>query len=302
MTLKQLEQVVMVAKTGNITEAAELLFVSQPSLTHSIHLLEDEMGITIFIRGNKGVSITKEGDEFLGYARQVLEQSKLMEDRFKKKEFRNPSFSVSGQHYSFAVNAFVDVVKLYDAASYDFTLRETETHQIIEDVSNMKSEIGILFLSNRNREVMERLFKKHDLVFEELFVAKPHIFIGNKHPLANEKEVTLEQLEPYPYLSYEQGDYNSFYFSEEILSSLERNKNIKVSDRATLFNLAIGLDGYTFCSGVISKELNGGNIISKPLVADENMHIGTIRKNNLPLSRYGRSFLEALKKYTSFKD
>ncbi len=297
MTLKQLEYAVMTAKTGNMTEAAEFLYISQPSLTHAIHELEKEMGVVIFTRGNKGVSVTREGEELLRYARQVLEQSRLMEDRFCKKENRNPSFSVSCQHYSFAVNAFVDVVREFDADSYDFTLRETQTHEIIEDVSAMISELGILYLSGRNKEVMDKAFKKNDLVFEELFEAEPHIFIGKDHPLAGKELVTLADLEPYPYLSYEQGEYNSFYYSEEILSSLERKKNIKVRDRATLFNLAIGLNGYTVCSGVISKELNGGSIVARRLAADENMHIGYIRKRNMPLSRYGQSYLAALKKY-----
>ena len=110
--------------------------------------------------------------------------------------------------------------------------------------------------------------------------------------------LTLEDLEEYPYLSFEQGDYNSFYFSEEILSTLDRNKNIKVRDRATLFNLAVGLDGYTVSSGVISKELNGENIIGKPLLVDEYMRIGTIVRKDVALSRYGKVYMEALKKYT----
>ncbi len=297
MTLKQLEYAVMAAKTGNMTEAADLLFISQPSLTHAIRELEEEMGVAIFSRGNKGVTVTADGKELLGYARQVLEQARLMEDRFQKKEERNPRFSVSCQHYSFAVNAFVDVVREFDADTYDFTLRETQTHEIIEDVSSMISELGILYLSKRNRDVMEKAFRKYDLSFEELFQASPHIFIGKDHPLAAKEEVTLEDLEPYPYLSYEQGEYNSFYYSEEILSSLERKKNIKVRDRATLFNLAIGLNGYTVCSGVISRELNGGNIVARRLSADENMHIGYIRRRKMPLSRYGQSYLAALKRY-----
>ncbi len=298
MTLKQLEYVVMVAKTGNITEAAEKLFISQPSLTHAIRELEKEMKLTIFSRGNRGVMLTRDGEEFLGYARQILEQAGLMEQRFISKEAMKPSFSVSCQHYSFAVNAFVDVVKEFDADQYDFILRETQTHEIIEDVSSLKSEIGVLYLSNRNREVLTKLFAKHDLYFEELFVAKPHVFIGIHHPLADKKRVTLEDLAPYPYLSYEQGEYNSFYFAEEILSSIERRKNIKVRDRATLFNLAIGLNGYTVCSGVISKELNGGNIIARELDADENMQIGIIRQKKTHLTRYGQSYVQALQKYT----
>lgn len=297
MTLQQLRYIVIVAETGNITEAAKRLFISQPSLTNAIRELEKEMQITIFYRTNKGVAITNEGDVFLSYARQVLEQVNLLEEKYLNIKEQRPRFSVSCQHYSFAVNAFVDLIKKYDANQYDFTLRETQTYEIIEDVSNLKSEIGILYVSSKNEEVIRKLLKQNDLEFEELFVAKPHVFISSKHPLAGNEAISLSDIEEYPYLSFEQGEYNSFYFSEEILSTLDRKKNIKVRDRATLFNLVIGLNGYTVSSGVISKELNGENIIAKPLLVDEYMQIGIITKKNMHLSRYGVSYIEALQKY-----
>ena len=255
------------------------------------------MQITIFNRTNKGVTISNEGDLFLSYARQVLEQADLLEEKFLNKREGKPKFSVSCQHYSFAVNAFVDLIRRFDSEKYDFTLRETQTHEIIEDVSHLKSEIGILYTSSKNEEVLMKLIKQNGLKFEELFVAKPHVFISSTHPLAKKDVLTLEDLEEYPYLSFEQGEYNSFYFSEEILSTLDRKKNIKVRDRATLFNLVIGLDGYTVSSGVISQELNGENIIAKPLQVDEYMRIGMIVQKNIPLSRYGKVYLEALKKH-----
>lgn len=297
MTLQQLRYIVTVAETGNITEAAKRLFISQPSLTNAIRELEREMQITIFCRTNKGVVITNEGDVFLSYARQVLEQVGLLEEKYLNAKEQSPKFSVSCQHYSFAVNAFVDVIKAFDANQYDFTLRETQTYEIIEDVSNLKSEIGILYVSSKNEEVIRKLLKQNELDFRGLFVAKPHVFISSKHPLAENETISLEELEEYPYLSFEQGEYNSFYFSEEILSTLDRKKNIKVRDRATLFNLVIGLNGYTVSSGIISKELNGKNIIAKPLLVDEYMQIGIITKKNVYLSRYGVTYIEALKKY-----
>lgn len=297
MTLQQLKYLVTVAETGNITEAAERLFISQPSLTNAIHSLEKEMGVVAFARSNKGVTVTREGEELLAYARQVLEQADLMEEKFCGTGSRNPRFSVSCQHYSFAVNAFVDVIKQYDSDRYDFTLRETQTHEIIEDVALGKSEIGILYLSDKNEEVILKLLKKNDLVFMELFTAKPHVFICNAHQLAGSTEIRLSDLEPYPYLSFEQGDYNSFYFSEEILSTLDRSKNIKVRDRATLFNLAVGLNGYTVSSGIIDEELNGEKIIARPLLVDEKMRIGVIVKKNMVLTRYGASYMEALKNH-----
>lgn len=297
MTLQQLKYIVTVAETGNITEAAKRLFISQPSLTNAIRELEKEMQITIFNRTNKGVAVSNEGDEFLSYARQVLEQVGLLEEKYLNVKEQRPHFSVSCQHYSFAVNAFVDVIQEFDANQYDFTLRETQTYEIIEDVSRLKSEIGILYVSSRNEEIIMKLIKQSGLKFEELFVAKPHVFISSRHPLAERKAISMEDLEEYPYLSFEQGDYNSFYFAEEILSTLDRKKNIKVRDRATLFNLVIGLNGYTVSSGVISRELNGENIIARPLLVDEAMRIGTITQKNMPLSRYGNVYMEALQKH-----
>lgn len=297
MTLQQIKYIVTVAETGNITEAAKRLFISQPSLTNAVRELENEMQVTIFNRTNKGVFVTNEGDVFLSYARQILEQVGLLEEKYLNVKERRPRFSVSCQHYSFAVNAFVDVIKMFDADQYDFTLRETQTYEIIEDVSKLRSEIGILYVSSKNEEIIGKLLKQNDLEFQELFVAKPHVFIYSKHPLAERESIALEELEEYPYLSFEQGEYNSFYFSEEILSTLDRKKNVKVRDRATLFNLVIGLNGYTVSSGVISRELNGENIIAKPLLVDEYMRIGIIRQKNMPLSRYGVLYIEALQKY-----
>ena len=302
MTLQQLRSIVTVAETGNITEAAKRLFISQPSLTNAIHELEKEMQITIFHRTNKGVSISNEGDVFLSYARQVLDQANLLEEKFLNKKEQSPRFSVSCQHYSFAVNAFVDVIREFGGDKYDFTLRETQTYEIIEDVSRLKSEIGILYTSSQNEKIIQKIISQNGLKFEPLFTAKPHVFISSEHPLAHKKVLTLEELEEYPYLSFEQGDYNSFYFSEEILSTLDRSKNIKVRDRATLFNLVIGLQGYTVSSGVISKELNGETIIAKPLAVDETMRIGIITQKNMPLSRYGTAYVEYLKRHISIEN
>lgn len=296
MTLRQLEYIVTVAETGNITEAAKRLFISQPSLTSAIRELEQEMQVTIFHRTNKGVIVSNEGDRFLAYARQILEQVNLLQEKYLHTEEQRPRFSVSCQHYSFAVNAFVDVIREFGGSKYDFTLRETQTYEIIEDVSRLKSEIGVLYTSSKNEEVLLKLIKQNNLIFQELFVAKPHVFICSNHPLAEREALTLQDLEQYPYLSFEQGEYNAFYFSEEILSTLDRERNIKVSDRATLFNLMIGLDGYTVSSGVISKELNGETIIARPLLVDEYMRIGTITQRNMPLSRYGEAYMEALRR------
>ncbi len=299
MTLQQLKYIVTVAETGTFSEAARVLYLSQPSLTKSIKELEKEMGVTIFDRTNKGTSVSKDGEIFLGYARQVLEQAALLEEKYKVHGGGKQEFCVSTQHYSFAVNAFVDLIKEYGSDEYDFSLRETQTYVIIDDVSRMKSEIGILYYNEFNQMVIEKLLKVHDLRFTELFTAKPHIFVSSGNPLSKKKSVTMDDLAPYPYLSYEQGEHNSFYFSEEIFSTAVRSKNIRVMDRATLFNLLIGLNGYTVCSGVIDKGLNGENIVAVPLNAEGEMHIGVITHKKAVLSRLGTYYIEALKKYTA---
>ena len=297
MTLQQLKYVVTVAETGTITEAAGKLYISQPSLTNAIHELEREMQIVIFNRTNKRISLSKEGDIFLGYARQVLEQAEILEDKYKGEGSGKKQFCVSTQHYSFAVNAFVDLIKKYGQEEYDFSLRETQTYEIIEDVAKMRSEIGILFLNDFNEKVITKILKSNELEFHDLFVAKPHVFISRRHPLADRQIITNEELESYPYLSFEQGEHNSFYFSEEIFSASERKKNIRVRDRATLFNLLIGLNGYTVCSGVIDKKLNGKDIIAVPLADESDMRIGYITHRKGMLSRLGTTYLDALSKY-----
>ena len=299
MTLQQLKYVTTIANIGSISEAAKRLFVSQPSLTKAIKELEKEMGITIFDRTNKGITVSKEGERFLGYARQVLEQAALLEEQYKSQSGGKKQFSVSTQHYSFAVNAFVELLKGAGIDQYDVSLRETQTYEIIDDVAHMKSEIGLLYYNDFNRPVLEKLIHTNELTFTELFTAHPHIFIGKNHPLANKDVVSMDELEEYPYISFEQGDHNSFYFSEEIFSTVVRPKHIRVRDRASLFSLLLGLDGYTVSSGVIDKEVNGENIISVPLAEEGLMHIGYITNNKMQRSRLGQEYIHALEQYVS---
>ena len=299
MTLQQLKYVTTIANIGSISEAAKRLFVSQPSLTKAIKELEKEMGITIFDRTNKGITLSKEGERFLGYARQVLEQAALLEEQYKSQSGGKKQFSVSTQHYSFAVNAFVELLKGAEIDQYDVSLRETQTYEIIDDVAHMKSEIGLLYYNDFNRPVLEKLIHTNELTFTELFTAHPHIFIGKTHPLAHKEVVSMDELEEYPYISFEQGDHNSFYFSEEIFSTVVRPKHIRVRDRASLFSLLLGLDGYTVSSGVIDKEVNGENIISVPLAEEGLMHIGYITNNKMQRSRLGQEYIHALEQYVS---
>lgn len=297
MTLQQLTYLVTVAECGNITEAAEKLYISQPSLSAAIQKLEKEMNITAFVRSSKGVVVTREGERLLSFARMLLEQAENMKEQFVDEKKSTPKFSISCQHYSFAVNAFVDLIKEYDANKYSFIMRETQTGEIIEDVANGKSEVGVLYLSLHNETILSKLIKNNNLEFNELFVAKPHVFIQRKHPLAKKEVLTLEDLKPYPYLVFEQGEKNSFYFAEEFLSMLDFPKNIQVRDRATLFNLVIGLNGFTVSSGVIDQKLNGSNIIARRLDVENTMKIGIIKRKNTILSRYGEAYVKFLKNH-----
>lgn len=296
MTLQQLKYVIEVVKQGSINEAARRLFISQPSLSNAVRDLEAEIGIVIFDRSNKGISLSKDGIEFLRYASQVVEQAELLESRYMNAKPSYQHFSVSTQHYAFAVNAFVNLVQEFGHEAYELTLRETKTYEIIEDVRSFRSEIGILYLNEFNEKVMNKMLKDANLQFQSLFVAKPHIFISSRNPLAKQSIVTIEQLQQYPYLSFEQGEYNSFHFSEEILSTLTHKKSIRVSDRATLFNLLIGLNGYTISTGVLSADLNGNEIIPVPLDCQEDIHVGWIAHRNVSLSVLGAAYVESLKR------
>lgn len=299
MTLQQLIYVVEITQSGSISEAAKKLFVSQPSLSNALLDLEKELGINIFVRTNKGVLLSAEGTEFLGYARQIVEQASMIENRYHGVGRGPQRFGVSTQHYAFAVNAFVDLVKENGQGAYDFVMRETRTYEIIEDVKNLKSEIGILYMNDFNNKVLNKLLKESGLVFTSLFTAAPHIFVSTRNPLVAKESVTLQDLEDYPCLSFEQGEYNSFHFSEEIQSTLLHRRNIKVSDRATLFNLLIGLDGYTISTGILSSDLNGNQIIAIPLDLKEKIRVGYIVHDNFVISELGRKYISALKDYAA---
>ncbi|MDF2651025.1 MAG: LysR family transcriptional regulator [Paenibacillus sp.] len=294
MTLQQLKYVIEVANRGSINEAAKRLFISQPSLSNAIKDLEEEMQLAIFERSNKGISLSKEGTEFLSYARQVVEQAELLESRYLNAKPSPQHFSVSTQHYAFAVNAFVSLVREYGQDEYELALRETKTYEIIEDVKNLRSEIGILYLNEFNGKVINKLLKTANLQFNSLLTARPHIFISSKNPLAKQSIVTIDQLQNYSYLSFDQGEYNSFHFSEEILSTMSHKKSIRVNDRATLFNLLIGLNGYTISTGVLSADLNGNEIIPVPLDCEETINVGWISHKNASLSKLGAAYIQAL--------
>ncbi len=297
MTLNQLKYIIEIAETGSISMAAARLFIAQPSLSKSVAELEKEMGITIFNRSNRGVYLSEDGTRFLSYARQIVEQTELLESEYKAAPPPRRAFAVSSQHYAFVVNAFVELVREYGKNKYEFTLRELKTAEIIEDIRTHRSDIGILFLSKFNREVILRILQNEEMKFVKLFTAKPHVFVSKQNPLVGKESVSLEELREYPRLSYDQGIKNSFYFAEELHITADSPKNIIVSDRATLFNLLIGLDGYTISSGILSSDLNGDNIVAIPLESDEYMEIGYIVTTDRPMNKITMRYLEHLNKY-----
>lgn len=297
MTLTQLKYVVTVAGERSMNEAAKKLFISQPSLSTAIRELETEIGIEIFRRTSRGVQVTPEGEEFIGYARQVMEQCALIDTKYVQKKNIRQKFGVSMQHYTFAVNAFVEMVREFGMERYEFAVRETKTHEVIEDVKNFKSEIGVLYVNEFNRKVLHKLFTEYELEFHELLRCSIYVYLWKGHPLADRAELTLEELSDYPCLAFEQGNYNSFYFAEEVLSNYQYPQLIKANDRATLLNLMIGLNGYTLCSGIICEELNGSEYCAVKLHSDEVMTIGYLKRKGIALSELGQKYVEALSKY-----
>ena len=294
MTLQQLKYADAVATCGSLSEAARRVFVTQPTLTEAIRTLEEELRIAIFTRSSRGVALTHEGEEFLASARQILDDAALIQQKYTGKAVRRPQFAVSCQHFAFAVEAFMEVVRENDADSYDFTFRETVTSEIIDDVARHRSEIGMLYLSRRNERAIMKILRKEELAFEELFAARPHVFLGRKHPLAKKKFIKPQELDAYPYLTYEQGIENALYFAEEVMPSLDRKKNIRVRDRATMTNLVLGLNGFTVSSGAHGKSYNS-EIISIPLKMDDSIRVGIVRRDGVSLSAAGASFVKALR-------
>lgn len=302
MTLQQIRYVITISRCGSMNKAAEMLYISQPTLTNAVKDLENEIGIKIFTRSGKGTVATLEGEEFLIYARQLYQQYELLQGKYSAPENVRVKFGVSAQHYSFAVKAFVETVKQFDMKKYDFAMREERTIDVIDDVSTLKSEIGILYLNDFNRNIINKILRDRSLEFHPLIRCSAYVYLWKNHPLAKNQSITFAELKKYPCLSFEQGEKGSFYFAEEILSTNEYPQTIKVADRSTMLNLMIGLGGYTLCSGIICEELNGSDFIAVPYCPDaENpgtsMEIGYILKRNYPLSEIGKIYINEVSKY-----
>lgn len=300
MTLQQLKDVITIAETGSFRKASEKLFMAQPSLTSAIKALEEELGIVIFSRSGKGSVLTADGAVFLPYARSVIMQYENLCEAYGKQERHRPRFAVSMQHYSFAVKAFVELMRQYDVENYELALRETRTKQVIEDVAYSRSDLGILYLSEFNEKVLTKMLADHALSFQPLIDCAAYVYLWKGHPLAGRESIALEDLLPYPCLSFEQGEDSHCYLAEEILSTNVYPRTIQCCDRATMLNLMIGLNGYTLCSGIICEELNGGDYVAVPYAEDaENpnsvMHIGYILRKSARLSSMAEEYIARLK-------
>ena len=296
MKLQQLKYVITIADTRSMNEAAKQLFIAQPSLSGAVKEIEKELGFDIFVRTNRGVEITKEGAEFIAYAKQVMEQVDNLERRFFTTETEASILSVSEQHYAFAVAAMIDYINEQDMDSYDFSMRECQTSEVIDDVKNLRSEIGLLSTNNFNSKVMMRFLKDNRMDFIPLFDSEPCVFLPKNHPLAGEKSLKLADLADYPYLCYQQKSTDSLYFSEEIMSKIDHKKRIIVNDRATIFNMLVGLNGYTIGTGMTCTRLNVKAIISLPLKKKKKITIGYIKLKNTVLSKQANDYIEKLYK------
>ena len=297
MTLQQLFYSVKIAEMKSMNKAANELFISQPALSSAIHDLEEELNIEIFIRNQRGIIVTTEGENFLRYARQIVEMSNMLKDRYASEDSKINKFSVSMQHYSFAVEAFMTLSEEFKLNDYELAVHETKTAEVIENVEKFRSELGIIYQSSFNKKAIDKILADRYLEFIPLFDCAVYVYMGAEHPLAKREKVTLEELFDYPCLSFEQGDNNSFYYAEEMFPTHKYNRVIKADDRATMLNLMTGMQGFTLCSGIICEKLNGDGYTAIPLETDELMNIGYIKRKNMPLSKLGERYISILKKY-----
>ena len=300
MTLTQIQYILAVADAGSMNRAAEQLFISQPTLTSAVKALEEEFGITIFHRTSHGVKPTNEGLEFLRYARQLDQQANLIRDRYDHQGQRKKKFYVSTQHYSFATKAFTQMVSRHSMEQYDYAIKETKTINVINDVGDSSSEIGILFLSQFNRKFLKRLFDERDLEFHPLTRCVPYVYLYRNHPLAKKERITNEDLQEYPSMGFDQGAKGSLYLAEEIQVDAQFKRTVIVNDRATMLNLMRAIDGFTLCSGIICQELNGDDYIAVPYETSEedvSMEIGYITRRKTILSEVAQDYIRELESY-----
>lgn len=298
MTISQLKYVLAIAGSSSIREAAGKLFISQPALSAAIRELEEELGIKLFKRTNKGITLSEPGREFLTYAKQAVSQYELIEDRYIAKNRDKKHFSVSMQHYVFAVHAFVNTVKQFDSDRYVYSVHETRTDEVLSNVRDLTSEIGIIAYSKSNKNIFKKLFKEYNLEFYPLMVKNTFAYVWKDHPLADRAEISLEELRDYPCVSFDQSSDNDFYLSEEALGNYEFDKLIKSNDRATSSEIMTKLNGYSIGTGIMTESvtLKDGFVTIK-LREEDPLTIGYIMRKNHELSDIGKRYIEELNRY-----
>ncbi|MBR5938296.1 MAG: LysR family transcriptional regulator [Clostridiales bacterium] len=300
MTILQLKYVIAIANSRSLREAASRLFVSQPALSSSIRELEEEIGIALFERTNKGISLTEPGKEFLAYAKEAVSQYELIEDRYLDRDKDKMHFSVSMQHYVFAVHAFIHVLSESDPQKYVFSVHETRTDEVLTNVRDRKSEVGVIAFSSSNEKILKKLFREFQLEFTPLTTKETFVYVWKDHPLAKKKELSLSDLKDYPCVSFDQSSENDFYLTEEALGNYDYDKLIKTNDRATSAEIMAALNGYAIGTGVMidSLTLKEGFVTVK-LKEEDPLTIGYIVRSNHTLSEIGRRYVEELLKYKS---
>lgn len=298
MNINQIKYVLEVAASSSMREAATRLYISQPALSASIRELEEELGILIFERTNKGITLTDEGREFITYAKKAASQYEILEDRYLSGNRGKERFSVSTQHYNFAIKAFTATIKEMEPEAYVFSIHETKTREVLEDVRTMKSEVGVVSFSGTNEGVIKKLFKEYQLEFVPLMRKETYCYVWKNHKFAGRKEISLEELKDYPCISFDQSDDSNFYLNEEAMADYEFEKMIKSDDRATTMELIADLGGYSVGSGMLSEEdalLQG--LVSIKLKEEDPLTIGYITRRGSTLSKYGEVYVEELLKY-----
>lgn len=298
MNINQLKYVLEVAGSSSMREASTKLYISQPALSASIHELEEELGILIFERTNKGISLTDAGREFLSYAKKAVGQYAVLEDRYLGRDSDKERFSVSTQHYNFAIRAFTDVIREIEPDKFIFSIHETKTKEVLEDVRSLKSEVGIVSFSGSNETLIKKLLRDYQLVFTPLMKRDTFVYVWKDHPFAGRDEISIEEMKDYPCVSFDQSDDSNFYLTEEALADYAFDKMIKSDDRATTMEIIAELDGYSIGSGMLS----GTNAILQGLVAiklkeEDPLTIGYITRKESTLSIHGGKYVDELMKY-----
>ena len=297
MTILQLKYVIAIDEECSMRKAADRLYVSQPGLSSAVRELENELGIQIFERVHNGVVTTAAGASFIAYARHAVEQFEKVEEKYLGAKAQCPTFSVSMQHYTVAVNAFIDTVKEYDLDEYQYYIRETQTSEVIEDVKTMKSEIGVIALSEFNKNTFKKIFTDASLEFHELFSRDTYIYLSKNHPLAGRDELSLEDLQDYPCMVFDQGDNTSFYYREEALATYDYRKVISTNERATSIELMLGLNGYAVGAAMLGEGATSSDIKVIKLKEEEPLTFGYITRKGSQLTKMGQCFVEKLERH-----